>query len=346
MPSFGGPSLGLPTTPKLDVSFKGSVLSQTLTPALDLGSLSLSMNERTSQGKPYRPVFAVRTPDDGSWELRMPFGLAMLPEGGFYVLGWVTADGPVRLQEFDAAGQWVRSVRDFSEGAAADELDAPAGLAADDQRNVYVVDLGSSAVKKFDADGKLLSSFGQEGSGPKDLSGPRRVAVAPGGKFAVADAGNNRVVLWDQNGNCSLVLGINEPDDTGWMPSGDGPGELDDPQGVAVDAQGNIYVADTGNHRIQKFDPAGQSLLAFGTFGEAAGEFSYPQTVRISKADDVYVTDTSGSRVQKFDSEGRFIYQIFIPESAGSIDDLEIDAEGRMLAAFRKANLVLLIEVQ
>jgi hypothetical protein len=58
------------------------------------------------------------------------------------------------------------------------------------------------------------------------------------------------------------------------------------------------------------------------------------------------VTDTSGSRVQKFDSEGRFIYQIFIPESAGSIDDLEIDAEGRMLAAFRKANLVLLIEVQ
>jgi tripartite motif-containing protein 71 len=350
LPTLARIGIGLPAAPKLDLSLKGAGLEQGLAPApasIDLSGLDLSTTERAAQGKPYRPVFAVSTPEDGSWGLRMPFALASLPDGGFYVIGWVTADGPARLQEFDLRGQWVRSVRDFDEGDGEDELDTPADLATDEQRNLYLLDMGTSEVKKFSPDGKLLARFGHEGSGPQELSGPRRLAVGPGGKMVVADAGNNRVVVWDGRGDCSTILGINrEDDDGGWMMAGDQPGEFNDPQGVALDAAGDIFVADTGNHRIQTFDATGKPVLVFGTVGDAAGELSYPQAIRVSKAGDIFVTDRDGARVQKFDPEGRFVYQVFIPESAGSIEDIEVDSEGRILEALRKANLVLLIEVQ
>ena len=82
---------------------------------------------------------------------------------------------------------------------------------------------------------------------------------------------------------------------------------LRNPIGVAVDVSGNVYVADTGNHRIQKFDSEGNFLRKWGTLGSGDGQFGYPYGVAADGSGNVYVADTDSHRIQKFDSEGNFL---------------------------------------
>ena len=88
---------------------------------------------------------------------------------------------------------------------------------------------------------------------------------------------------------------------------GQGPGEFQDPRGVAVDAAGNIYVADTGNHRVQVFDANGKYLRGWGQYGSGPGEFNEPWGIAVDGEGNVYVADTWNYRVQKFDGTGKFL---------------------------------------
>ncbi len=89
--------------------------------------------------------------------------------------------------------------------------------------------------------------------------------------------------------------------------SGDTPGALSDPAGVAIDAAGNLYVADSGNGRIQKFDADGRFLKAAGAAGSGEGEFNQPGDLALDADGNVYVTDTWNHRLQKFDADLNFI---------------------------------------
>ena len=89
--------------------------------------------------------------------------------------------------------------------------------------------------------------------------------------------------------------------------SGDAPGALANPSGVAVDGEGNLYVLDSGNARIQKFAPDGRPLKTTGDAGSGEGEFNQPADLAIDAQGDVYVIDTWNHRVQKFDADLTFI---------------------------------------
>jgi len=88
---------------------------------------------------------------------------------------------------------------------------------------------------------------------------------------------------------------------------GDAPGALSDPGGLAVDSEGNVYVADTGNARVQKFGPDGRFLKAVGTAGSGEGEFNQPSDLALDGQGNVYVIDTWNHRVQKFDADLNFV---------------------------------------
>lgn len=90
-----------------------------------------------------------------------------------------------------------------------------------------------------------------------------------------------------------------------WGSLGADDGRFNDPTGIAVDGEGNVYVADTGNNRIQKFDNTGAFLLKWGTRGSGDGEFYSPQDIALDADGNVYVVDNS--RIQVFDSSGTFI---------------------------------------
>jgi DNA-binding beta-propeller fold protein YncE len=89
--------------------------------------------------------------------------------------------------------------------------------------------------------------------------------------------------------------------------SGSGNGQFFYPYDVAVDGSGNLYVADTNNHRIQKFDSNGNFLLKWGTQGTGDGQFYTPESIAVDGSGNVYVTETSNHRIQKFDSNGNFL---------------------------------------
>jgi streptogramin lyase len=79
------------------------------------------------------------------------------------------------------------------------------------------------------------------------------------------------------------------------------------PYDAALDASGNLYVVDTGNARIQKFDGSGTFLLKWGSSGAGAGQFSTPFGIVVDASGDVLVADTVNDRIQKFDPYGNFI---------------------------------------
>ena len=81
------------------------------------------------------------------------------------------------------------------------------------------------------------------------------------------------------------------------------------PLGAAVDPLGNVYVADNGNERIQKFDPEGNFITKWGVQGSGPGEMNWPSDVTVAPDGSVYVTDTTNHRVQRWTSEGVFISQ-------------------------------------
>jgi tripartite motif-containing protein 71 len=89
---------------------------------------------------------------------------------------------------------------------------------------------------------------------------------------------------------------------TQWGSAGSGDGEFQNPQDVAVDSLGNLYVIDTNNHRIQKFDKHGQFISTFGS-----GELAFPSRIAVDSNDVLYVTDNGNGRVQKFNTMGQLV---------------------------------------
>src|SRR6478735_8764574 len=92
-----------------------------------------------------------------------------------------------------------------------------------------------------------------------------------------------------------------------WGSLGSDHGQFSGPAGVAVDANGHVYVADTGNHRIEKFDADGGFVRAWGSYGSGNGQFRYPGGVAVDAHGHVYVADTWHHRIEKFDANGEFL---------------------------------------
>jgi hypothetical protein len=92
-----------------------------------------------------------------------------------------------------------------------------------------------------------------------------------------------------------------------WGTLGSGTGQFDHPAGVAVEASGNVFVADTSNNRIKKFDNAGGFLTAWGSSGTGNGQFDRPVRVAVDTNGNVFVSDSANNRIQKFDNAGGFL---------------------------------------
>lgn len=140
------------------------------------------------------------------------------------------------------------------------------------------------------------------------LKAPRNLAPGPDGSLYVADTANSRMIRFDRAGKVLATWGGRTPD--GQIPPA--PGTFIEPWGVTVDSQDNVFVADTWNHRVQKFDANGKFLLAWGSPGQGdvgADKFWGPRGIAVSPEGRVYLTDTGNKRVLAFDANGKFLLE-------------------------------------
>ena len=187
-------------------------------------------------------------------------------------------------------------------------------VVTDSSGNIYAV-FGSN-VGKYNSTGTVLLEFGSYGSDEGTINGPRSLARDSSGNFYVVEAFNHRVQKFDSAGNFVMMFGWGVDTGSNLFQtctsscqagiSGSGDGQFSSPQGVAVDNSDNIYVVDSNNNRIQKFDSAGAFLSKFGTSGSGNGQFNNPQGMAFDNSGKIYVTDTNNNRIQKFNSTGTF----------------------------------------
>ena len=160
----------------------------------------------------------------------------------------------------------------------------------------------------YEGKGAMISAdiiLGAAGAEPGQFQRPRGLAVAPDGTLFIADTDNHRIQHLDQDGNTLHVWGSFADISTGEAPGG----TFYEPWGITIGLDGSVYVADTWNHRIQKFTPEGEFVNMWGFFGQAESPYALwgPRDITVDNDGNILVTDTGNKRIVIFDADGNSI---------------------------------------
>jgi DNA-binding beta-propeller fold protein YncE len=177
--------------------------------------------------------------------------------------------------------------------------------------------------------------IGEPGFDPGQFQKPHGIAIAPDGSLYIADSNNHRIQHLDADGNVLHTWGSYADSSQGDAPGG----TFFEPWGITVGPDGSVYVADTWNHRIQKFTPEGEFLTMWGYFGQAEAPDAMwgPRDIKMSPDGVVYVSDTGNKRIVLFDSEGNPISEFgeagLLPGQFDEPVGIAIDTQNRVFVA-------------
>ena len=257
-------------------------------------------------------------------QLNFPRGVAVDGSGNLYI-----ADrGNDRIRRVDPsgtittiAGTGVRGYSGDGGPAVQAQLAVPSGVAVDGNGNLYIADEYNSRIRRVDDSGTIttIAGGGEGGSngdgGPAHmakLSSPQDVAVDSAGNLYIADYGNARIRRVDHNGTITTVAG------SGFGSYGGDNGlavqaQLARPRGMVLDSNGNLFIADTGNHRIRRVDASGTITTIAGT-GEdgysgdgglaVEAQLNEPRGVAVDGSGNLYIVDRYNNRIRRIDATG------------------------------------------
>jgi sugar lactone lactonase YvrE len=220
---------------------------------------------------------------------------------------------PPSLREKAAAGE-----------APFSAVKAPFDAKVDERERLWVVDSDNSRVRLFDPNGGFLGGWGGNGSGKFAFKTPAALAVSRNNLY-VADTWNHRVVRFTTAGE--------------WKSSAAG---FMGPRGVAVGPDGSVWVTDTGNSRVLKYDSALENPQTIGVAGTEPGKFKSPVGIAISESGNVYVSDAGNRRIQVLDKNGKYLSSVNIPwlEQAWEAR-IETDPNGMLYVSYPDGSQVV-----
>jgi sugar lactone lactonase YvrE len=260
-----------------------------------------------------------------SAQLFAPYGVAVDSAGNLYIAD----QGNEVIRRVDAASGTITTVAgNGTQGYSGDggpaggaELNGCVGITVDAAGNLYIADSGNDVIRRVDAASGTISTVAGTGTpgysgdgGPAtsaQLAAPAGVALDAAGNLYIADASNSviRRVL-SVSGTIATVAGTGQQGGNG----NGGPAtnaQLALPHGVAVDAAGNLFIADEGNYSIRRVDSAsgnisiaaGNELYSYGGDGgpATAAQLYAPYAVALDAANDLYILDTGNIRVRRVD---------------------------------------------
>ena len=246
--------------------------------------------------------------------LTQPYGIA-LHRGKLYVAD--TGAGGVAI--FDLAQQRFG----FVTGTGAGRIKRPINIRIDADGTKYITDTGRDQVLVYDRDDRFIRAFGVEGQfRPVDL------AIA-GDRLYVADILHHQVqVLEKATGKLLFKFGK----------AGSAEGELFHPTNIARGPDGDVYVVETSNFRVQRFTAEGRPVRTYGSVGSIPGSFARPKGIAIDKAGRLLVGDAAFQNIQVFDNDGKLL--MYFGQTDGRADGLNLPAgvtvDYDTIAAFRR----------
>ena len=202
---------------------------------------------------------------------------------------------------FNASGEFIR--RWGERGREDGEFTNPTALTVDATTNtVYVAD-ERSRVQSFQSDGTFIASWGNVESDNIQLTSPLALVAGPSSTLWVSDASDDRI---------QQVTGANQSSPASILYQTEligcnGPGGLNDVEAMVITPSGEMYIADTANHRIHWLSPSGETMGVWGSQGTGEGQFNSPKGIAVDGNDNVYVSDTGNDRIQVFRKDGTFL---------------------------------------
>ncbi|MCL4560118.1 MAG: NHL repeat-containing protein [Chloroflexi bacterium] len=250
---------------------------------------------------------------------------------------YVADGGNHRVQIFDRGTRGYLATLGIGGGRGDYQFIWPGDVAVDSNGYIYVADNQNNRVQKFDKNLNYVRTIGTTGvpylTDDVHYYMPDHVAVDAEGNIGIVedDFRGHRFIKLNQNGVPQFTIG------EAGVKGGD-EAHFANPTGVAFDADGNIYIADEWNHRIQIFSSDGTYQNTLGTgWGSGPYQFKYPGGVAVDAGGNIYVADSNNQRVQIFDSSRTYKATLGITGQAGSDEDhfnqptdVEVDASGNI----------------
>jgi RHS repeat-associated protein len=260
----------------------------------------------------------------GEGQLAHPADVAIDASGNF----WVIDKENNRIEEFDAAGKFIRTAG--SKGSGAGQLISPSAIAIDSLGKIDVTDTGNNRVAQFNEKGEFVEVFGTNvnktkveaggtaleknrctassgnvcqagagGSAEGEIAEPIGITTTGSQNMFVVERKNNRVEKFNPQAELLAKFGS----------SGTGNGQLKEPTAIAYTAagSGHLWVADTGNNRIEEFTTSYTFSMTVGKEGTGNGEFKAPDAIEANAEGNVWVGDQNNNRIQEFNSSGKYL---------------------------------------
>lgn len=310
-------------------------LAQPLDLSIDLnGNLYIADQRRVRKVNPQGLIATVAGADylygigDGgpatSAELYLPSAVALDSAGDLYIadtgtnrIRQVSPSGAITT----VAGTGLAAPGGEATAAVTTPLMTPTSVAVDQFGNLLIVETGAHRVRQVAADGRIrtIVGTGTAGLGPDllpptetQLSAPRGICLDRSGNLYVADTGNHRVLLVPAQGLVTTVAGNGAQG----MAGDGGPAplaELNQPAACALDSAGDLYIADTYNHRIRKIDTTGTitTVAGNGSAGESGDEgpaqatsLNTPRGVAVDDNGNIYISDSGNNCIRQVTPDG------------------------------------------